>query len=180
MILEPRKFEPLKLGCFCLLLSAFVFYLKYTDTDVVIKSPNDLCLTKGHLLSYHFVRGYRGAYDYTFRLKEYANPFQIKADFSDIFQEEAFKTLQEGEELTVGIYKNESGCLNDTTKNVRIYALENSKTVFLPTDAALKIQNSNNIYYVLAAITFMGLALIRYDYLEKKRKKWTRRIKYMK
>lgn len=172
------KFEPIKLGTFLLLLGAFVFYLKYTD--VPIKNSNDLYFTKGHLSSHRFVRGYRGSLDYSIKLEEFTNSFQIKADFVGVFQTEAFEKLKEGEELTFAIYKKKAECLNNTTDNIGIYSLESSKIVFLATDSALKIHNSNGIYYLVACITFTGLVLVIYGYSKRRKKRWTGRIKPLK
>ena len=166
-IKQHMKVKFIELGYCLVFTSILVFFISYNRPE--IESEADLYVFKGQLLDYKFnsIR----TYDYTFRLKEYTNSFQIIADFAGVFEGEAFGKLQQGEALTLAIAKNEAGYLNTTDCKLYVYSIKNAQTAFLDSEIALEKYNSKLLYYLLIALMLGGFWLLQFGYKERKNRR---------
>lgn len=172
------KSEPIKLGYALIFIGILILVIKLNSENV--KNSSDVLFVKGHFLDYTFRNGFRGSYDYTFKVKEFGNPFQIKADFAGIFQSEEFKKLGKDEELTFAIFRDNKPYLNVKDCKIFVYSIKSQETVFLDLERTIDINNSKTIYYIITLVILLGLIIIIYTYWQKQKKRWGKRIKLLK
>ena len=91
------------LGYTFFFIAAFLLYLDLTKP--VINSKNDLLFISGPITDFYFFDGSRGIHNYTLRLKNFKNTFQIEADFLRLFKSDEFRTIRAGQEVTIAIPK---------------------------------------------------------------------------
>ena len=143
------------------LLLASAFALSWIElSKPKIKTANDLYFIKGHFRDYNFSKNGGRYTTYTFRLKEFSNSFKIKADFLGGFDIDKFKTIGNGEDLTVSISKDDINNLNTGNSYFFVFSLTNNEISFLDADYTIAKHNSNFIYYASALFTILGFTSI--------------------
>ncbi len=88
-----------------------------------IKSRNDLAFVSGQLNGYNFYDGTRGTHIYTFKIVGYESHFHIAAEFLGFFDKAGFESIDPKEDLSVGIFKQDTAKLSIPGKTVFVYAI---------------------------------------------------------
>ena len=125
-----------------------------------IKTANDLYFIKGHFRNYNFSKNGGRYTTYTFRLQEFSNSFKIKADFLGGFDIDKFKTIGNGDDLTLSISKDDINNLNTGNSYFFVFSITNNVTPFLAVDYTIAKHNSNIIYYASALSIILGFTSI--------------------
>jgi hypothetical protein len=160
-----KRRKKIFLGYFLLLVGFFIVFQKISTP--FIKSEN-LFFIKGQFENLHIYNGPRGYHDYSFKIKNYTNSFQIAADFLDIFDKINFATLDSTDEIILSIDKRDSSKLNIYEQQIQVYSLANDNETFLDSNQAIKKANSPEEYYIAGSIIILGAFFL---YFENKSKK---------
>ena len=128
-----------------------------------IKSRNDLAFVSGQLNGYDFHDGTRGTHIYTFRIVGYKSHFHIAADFLGFFDKAGFESIDPKEDLTVGIFKQDTCNLSIPGKTVFVYAIADKDFNYLDVDQAIKAHNSLFAYYASAVFIVLGVIMVYFN-----------------
>ena len=149
------------LGIVLLLSGILSLILRFTQP--AIKSRNDLAFISGQLNGYDFHDGTRGTHIYTFKIAGYESSFKIKADFLGSFDKTGFESIDPKEDLTVGIFKQDSGILAMPDKSVLVYSVADKYVNYLDADKVIKEQNSLFPYFLGIVFIVVGLIVVYYN-----------------
>jgi hypothetical protein len=123
------------LGIVILLSGILVWILRFTQPT--IKSRKDLVFVSGQLNGHDFHDGTRGTHVYIFKIAGYESYFKIKAEFLGAFDKAGFELLDPKEDLTVGIFKQDTGILSIPDKTVFVYAVADKYVNYLDVDKVI-------------------------------------------
>lgn len=124
-----------------------------------IHSKDDLECVKGkysrHSFTYSSLRG--GGYRYYVWLKNYSNPFKIKADFIDHSLKRKFEgSIRFGDELIIDIQKGKKPKLN-SNENIFIYSMRSNEVVYIDSKDTLAKHNSPFLLFISIGFILFGV-----------------------
>jgi hypothetical protein len=148
-------------GSFFLLAGILLVVMRATQPT--IKSRNDLAFVSGRLNGYDFHDGTRGTHIYVFRIAGYESYFKISAEFLGFFDKTGFESIDPKQDLSVGIFKQDTAKLSIPGKTVFVYAIADKDVNYLDVDQAIKAHNSLFAYYASAVFIVLGIIMIYFN-----------------
>jgi hypothetical protein len=128
-------------GILCLASAVAMLFL-YFDKEK-IKSKKDITFISGPFEKYNWVDlGGRNGSSLTFKLQNYSNRFKIKAEFFSILQTDKFKTIPNGDTLTIGIPNGFAKYLNTPKQPFFVYSIASNDLTYLDLKDAIAKHNS--------------------------------------
>ncbi len=149
----------------CLIASLYFLYSGITREKILLHS--DLITVKGNYITHSFKdeTGYRrNGHEYYIWIKQSTNPFQIKADYLDIFNDAAFiSTVRVDDKIEFTIPKRLENKLG-SNENIFVTSIEVNGTKYLSQNETISREkriNDSNTEYLLAGM-FLIPGLLAY------------------
>ena len=146
-------------GVMSLLVAPVLLFLHINREK--IRTEDDFHFISGPFAEYRWTSyGGKGGSNLTFRLQNYSNRFQIKADFYSILRQQEFKAIPYDEVITVGILKTSSHDLNTLVSPIPVYSVTSGSFTYLDPDAAISKHNSSFMFYAAGFFLILGCTFI--------------------
>jgi hypothetical protein len=155
----------LRMGYTCCIFA--IAYLALLFSRPKVHSENDLYFLNGEYQNYQFTDGTRGSHTYLIWLKNYSNPFQVDANFLDLFNKYEFEELPSDYPLTLSISKEDLNKLNNPNDNVRVFSIVYDNVKYLDTVDTIKEYNSILNYCYFFGLLVAGVLLVYFGYKSK-------------
>jgi hypothetical protein len=154
------------IACFSVAIGMLFLYFDKPN----IKTQEDIAFIRGPFEEYKWTDlGGRGGSSLTFKLQNYNNWFKIKADFFPILETSKFKTISNGDTLTIGIPNDFVKYLNKPKHPFFVYSIASNSTSYLDLKDAIEKHNSPLFLFCSGLFAVGGYIFIYFGRRAKKK-----------